>query len=196
MMGAMEEPRHELPLPPERIDLDEGAFLRLYVPGDAELIFKTVDRQRERLRHWLPWVDTTKSPADTRAFIEATIATEGREFAYGIFAADGLAGGIGLHADRENRSAMIGYWIDGEHEGQGLITRSSRALTDIAFRDLGMHRVWLSADAKNTRSRAVAERLGFHLEGIHRGDSLRGDRFRDTVIYAILEDEWRTTEPG
>jgi ribosomal-protein-serine acetyltransferase len=85
---------------------------------------------------------------------------------------------------------MIGYWVAGENEGRGLVTKASRALTDIAFRDLGMHRVWLSADERNTRSRAVAERLGFHLEGVHRGDSRRGDRFRDTVIYAILEDEW------
>jgi ribosomal-protein-serine acetyltransferase len=186
----MDEPRLELPWPPDRIELGDRAYLRLYIPDDARMVFEAVDRDRERLRPWLPWVDVTTGPADTRAFIEASIGTEGREFAYGIFAADGFAGGIGLHADRENRSAMIGYWIDGEHEGQGLITRSSRALTDLAFRDLGMHRVWLSADARNTRSRAVAERLGFHLEGVHRGDSRRGDRFRDTVIYAILEDEW------
>jgi ribosomal-protein-serine acetyltransferase len=192
----MEQPREGIPTPPDRIDLGDGAYLRLYVPGDARMVFATVDRERERLRRWLPWVDATTGPADTQAFIEATIGTEGREYAYGIFAADGLAGGIGLHTDRENRSAMIGYWIDAEHEGRGLVTRSSRALTDIAFRDLGMHRVWLSADVKNTRSRAVAERLGFHLEGIHRGDSLREGRSRDTAIYAILEGEWSASQPS
>ena len=191
----MDEPRPDLPWPPDRIDLGDGAFVRLYIPDDAEMVFEAVDRDRERLRPWLPWVDATIGSADTRAFIEASIGTEGREFAYGIFAAGGFAGGIGLHTDPENRSAMIGYWITGEHEGQGLITRSSRSLTEIAFHDLGMHRVWLSADATNTRSCAVAERLGFHLEGIHRGDPLRGDRFRDTVIYAILEDEWPTSPP-
>jgi ribosomal-protein-serine acetyltransferase len=192
----MDEANAPLPSPPDRIELGDGAYLRLYIPDDAGMVFEAVDRDRERLRAWLPWVDATIGPADTRAFIEASIGTEGREFAYGIFSADRLAGGIGLHADRENRSAMIGYWIAAEHEGQGLITRSSRALTDIAFRDLGMHRVWLSADAKNTRSRAVAERLGFQLEGVHRGDSLRGDRFRDTAIYAIVEDEWPSSGPG
>jgi ribosomal-protein-serine acetyltransferase len=186
----MDEPRRDLAWPPDRIDLDDGAFVRLYVPADAQMIFEAVDRNRARLRPWLPWVDATTDPSDTQAFIEATIGTDGREFAYGIFAADGFAGGIGLHTDRANRSAMIGYWIDGEHEGRGLVTKASRALTDVAFRDLGMHRVWLSADAENTRSCAVAERLGFALEGIHRGDEVRDGRFRDTAIYAILEEGW------
>ena len=53
-----------------------------------------------------------------------------------------------------------------------------------------MHRVWLSADPRNTRSCAVAERLGFRLEGVHRGDTLRYDAFRDTAIFAVLADEW------
>lgn len=186
----MVESRRDRPWPPDRIELGDGAFVRLYVPGDAQMIFETVDRERERLRPWLPWVDATTDPSDTQAFIEATIGTDGREFAYGIFAADGFAGGIGLHTDRANRSAMLGYWIDGEHEGQGLVTKASRALTDVAFRDLGMHRVWLSADPENTRSCAVAERLGFRLEGVHRGETFTDGRFRDTAIYSILEDEW------
>jgi ribosomal-protein-serine acetyltransferase len=193
-MGRMNETSNH-PRPPDRIELGDGAYLRLYIPDDAAMVFEAVDRDRERLRPWLPWVDATIGPADTRAFIEASIGTEGRELAYGIFAAEGLAGGIGLHVDRENRSAMIGYWTAGVHEGHGLITRSSRALTDIAFRDLGMHRVWLSADPDNTRSCAVAERLGFQLEGVHRGESLRDGRFHDSAVYAILEDEW-PSRPG
>jgi RimJ/RimL family protein N-acetyltransferase len=91
---------------------------------------------------------------------------------------------------------MIGYWIDRAHEGQGLVTKASRALTDIAFRDLAMHRVWLSADPENTRSCAVAERLGFQLEGVHRGESLRDDRFHDSAVYATLEDKWHSSRPG
>ncbi len=183
------------PRPPARIDLDGGVFLRLLVPEDAPVVFETADRNRQRLRRWLAWVDTTLGPADTRAFIEATIATGGREFAYGIWAEDGFAGGIGLHTDPVDRSAMIGYWIDEKHEGQGLVTRASRVLTEIAFRELSMHRVWLTADPTNTRSCAVAERLGFSREGIRREDTYTDGRFRDTAIYAILEDEWRTSAP-
>jgi ribosomal-protein-serine acetyltransferase len=180
----------------ERIELPDGAFLRLFVPEDADEVFATVDRERDRLRRWLPWVDDSRRPDDTRRFIEETIATDGREYAYGIWAADGFAGAIGLHTDPGNRSAMIGYWIDEEHEGRGLVTKASRALTEVAFRDLAMYRVWLTADPSNVRSCAVAERLGFVREGVHRGDTLHDGTFRDTVVYAILEEEWRSGRGG
>ncbi|MGH2680754.1 MAG: GNAT family N-acetyltransferase [Actinomycetota bacterium] len=175
---------------PMRVGLREDAWLRLLAPADADVVFAVVHRNRQHLRRWLPWVDGTIAPADTRAFIEETIATEGREYAYGIWTGEGLAGCIGLHTDPERRSAMVGYWIDENHEGRGLVTDASRALTEIAFRDLAIHRVWLSADPRNTRSCAVAERLGFSREGVHREDTIVDGRFRDTAIYAILEHEW------
>ena len=180
----------QTPRSPERIDLGEGASLRLLVPEDAPVVFEAVERNRQRLRPWLGWVDRTLGPADTLAFIDLTIATRGREFAYGINVGDSFVGAIGLHTDPEHRSAMIGYWIDEEHEGRGLVTKASRALTEVAFRVLAMHRVWLTADPKNTRSCAVAERLGFRLEGIRREDTYTDGRFRDTALYAVLEDEW------
>lgn len=180
----------ETPRSPEHIDIGEGAYIRLLVPEDAPVVFETVDRNRERLRPWLGWVDRTLGPGDTLAFINLTIATQGREFAYGIYVRDSFVGAIGLHTDPEHRSAMIGYWIDEEHEGRGLVTKASRALTEVAFRDLAMHRVWLTADPLNTRSCAVAERLGFRLEGLRREDTYTDGRFRDTALYAVLEDEW------
>ena len=189
-MGTMDGRITETPRSPERIDLGEGASIRLLVPEDALVVFETVERNRERLRPWLGWVDRTLGPGDTLAFIDLTIATLGREFAYGIYVGDSFVGAIGLHTDPEHRSAMIGYWIDEEHEGRGLVTKASRALTEVAFRDLAMHRVWLTADPKNTRSCAVAERLGFRLEGIRREDTYTDGRFRDTALYAVLEDEW------
>ena len=110
------------------------------------------------------------------------VATGGRELAYGIWTPEGFAGAIGLHTNSDNRSAMIGYWIDEAHEGEGIVTRAARRIAELAFRDFSMHRVWLSADANNTRSCAVAERLGFRREGVHREDVIVDGAFRDTVI--------------
>jgi ribosomal-protein-serine acetyltransferase len=189
-MGVMDDRISGTPRPPERIDLGEGASIRLLTPEDALVVFETADRNRDRLRPWLGWVDRTLGPEDTRAFIDLAIATQGREFPYGIYLDNSFVGAIGLHTDPEHRSAMIGYWIDGEHEGRGLVTKASRALIEVAVRDLSMHRVWLTADPMNTRSCAVAERLGLRLEGIRREDTYKDGRFHDTAIYAVLEHEW------
>ncbi len=189
-MGVMDDRVTETPRSPEHIDLGDGASIRLLVPEDALVVFETVDRNRERLRPWLGWVDRTLGSGDTLAFIDLAIATQGREFAYGIYEGDSFVGAIGLHTDPEHRSATIGYWIDEEHEGRGLVTKASRALIEVAFRDLAMHRVWLTADPTNTRSCAVAERLGLRLEGIRREDTYTDGLFRDTALYAVLEGEW------
>ena len=53
------------------------------------MVFETFDGSRASSTV-SPWVDRATGPEDTRAFIEETIATEGREYAYGIYADDGF----------------------------------------------------------------------------------------------------------
>jgi ribosomal-protein-serine acetyltransferase len=44
---------------------------------------------------------------------------------------------------------------------------------------------------ENRRSRAIPERLGFKQEGILREEMFIDGRYLDSVVYAMLEDEWR-----
>ena len=60
---------------------------------------------------------------------------------------------------------MIGYWCASNKVGHGYITEAVLALTEFAW-SLGFVRVEIRCDAKNLRSRAVAERAGFALEGV------------------------------
>ena len=47
---------------------------------------------------------------------------------------------ISIHnADTVNQKAEIGYWLDREHEGFGIITASCRAVITHAFQDLGLN---------------------------------------------------------
>jgi ribosomal-protein-serine acetyltransferase len=174
-----------------RFDLPGGAWMRLWREEDAEEVFGLLDRNRERLREWLPWVDDIERSKDELAFIRSSSEKGEAEMDFGIFVGERAAGGIGLHVDRPQLSAMIGYWLDAEHEGKGLVTLATEALTRYAFEELGLHRVWISVDEDNASSRAVPERLGFVREAILRDDSYLAGRFRDKVIYGMLEDEWR-----
>jgi len=42
----------------------DGFELRLLEERHADEMFATIDRNREYLRQWLPWVDATKSADD------------------------------------------------------------------------------------------------------------------------------------
>jgi RimJ/RimL family protein N-acetyltransferase len=64
----------------------------------------------------------------------------------------------------------IGYWCTTNKVGHGYITEAVLALTEFAW-SLGLVRVEIRCDAKNLRSRAVAGRAGFALEGVLKNDS-------------------------
>ncbi len=172
--------------------LGRRAELRMLEPRHAEELFALVDRNRERLRKWLPWVDGTKSAEDTTKFIRESLKrhAETGEVVAGMWHRGKLAGTIGLHIRGEAR-AMIGYWLSQEAEGKGLMTLACRAMVDHAFRDLKAERVEIFAEPRNRRSRAIPERLGFRREGTLRHVAKLNDRFVDHVVYSLLRGEWQ-----
>lgn len=73
-----------------------------------------------------------------------------------------------------------------------LNTEAKRLLLGYAFEVLGCQCVQIRSDFLNRRSRTAIERLGARLDGVLRGHSVMPDgRVRDTVVYSILEHEWR-----
>ncbi len=81
----------------------------------------------------------------------------------------------------------IGYWRRSSERGRGYVTEGVRALTEMAFTQLGAVRVEIRCDDLNVRSARVAERCGFVLEGVLRNDSRSSQgALRSTRIYAKL----------
>ena len=171
-------------------DLGEGVRIRTLVPGDADALFMLVDANRERLRPWMIWEPTTTSPADTLAFIERSRASSSDAEANGIWVQGKLAGTMGLAIETLANGAEIGYWIGGDYEGQGLITRGCRRFFDEGFQALGLHRIELKAAEGNVRSQAVAERLGMTREAVLREAVRVHDGYLDLIVYGMLEHEW------
>ena len=56
------------------LPVDGEIELRLTVEAHAEALFRLTDSEREHLRRWLPWVDSTRTVADTRAYVASTLA--------------------------------------------------------------------------------------------------------------------------
>jgi len=171
--------------------LARGVELRMLEPWHAEELFALVDRNRERLREWLPWVDATQSADDTLKFIRDSLKrhAENGDIVVGVWAGRKLAGTVGLHIRGEAR-AMLGYWLGKDFEGRGLVTSACGALVDHAFRHLKVERVEIFAEPRNARSRAVPGRLGFRREGTLRHVARLNDRFIDHDVYSLLREEW------
>lgn len=63
------------------------------------------------------------------------------------------------------RSGFIAYKIDRDLRGQGFGSELVNALTVLAFRGLGLHRLQADIMPRNAASLALARRCGFHEEG-------------------------------
>jgi ribosomal-protein-serine acetyltransferase len=174
-----------------RFDLGDGAEVRTFSLEDAETIYELVDANRERLARWFPWVDDSTSPETQRTWLSGLMQDDVSCDGNGIWVEGVLAGGVGMGIHVVENSGEIGYWLDVRYEGRGLVTRGCRAFLNYGFGELALHRVQIRAAVENTRSRAVAERLGLREEGVLRGAGrVGGGKYVDLVMYGILANEW------
>lgn len=147
----------------------ETIKLRPLSSQDAPALFGLIDRNREQLnKFW--WERITKTIADSEQFIDVMNALEHGNGAptRGIVVDEQLVGIEALHAiDWEKRQAAMGYWLDTNFAGRGIATRATKKMADIAFGDLALETLTISACESNHASRLVAEKCEFTLTGIN-----------------------------
>ncbi len=56
----------------DKLEIDDGITLTRVRSEDADEIFALVERCRDYLREWMPWVDSSKSVADILGFVDRT----------------------------------------------------------------------------------------------------------------------------
>ncbi|MDT0118000.1 GNAT family protein [Microbacterium sp. PRF11] len=95
-----------------------------------------------------------------------------------------------FHLDPEAGSAEIGWVLSPAASGRGLATEAVRALIDTAFEVYGLRRLVAQIDAANTRSAALAERLGLRREAYFVENAWFKGRWSDLLVYAVLDREW------
>ncbi len=182
-------------LPFERRFEGERVMLRAWEPDDAPALYGAIAANREHLRRWMPWTENHGSVEQTRAYIlHAQVSWILREvFDMGIWGRESgeLYGAIGISSRGWQVPAFeIGYWLRADVEGRGYITEAARLLTDYLFERQGAQRVQIRCDARNVRSAAVARRLGYTLEGVHRSSARATDgSLEDMMVFARVAAE-------
>ncbi len=151
-----------------------------------------------RYLQFYPWADRTE--AEVRRFVKLFVDQQTerprRNFQFAITFPDGgqVIGNIGIRRKPENDwEADIGYELAPEYWGRGYATEAALAIVDFGFRELGLHRIssWCIAD--NAASARVLERVGLRPEGRLRENEHFKGRWWDTLLYGLLESEWRTS---
>lgn len=85
--------------------------------------------------------------------------------------------------------AEIGYWLLNQYWGNGYGIEMVKAAIDVAFHELGFHRVEAHINLDNVVSQKTAERAGMELECIRKGFIYENDTWTDNMVYVINNTE-------
>ncbi len=139
---------------------------------------------------YIPWVAETPSVDASEAYCRSAAADVlvRKHLPYWVFdrTSDRLVACAGLvRPDWSLPKLEVGYWCRSSEVGKGYITEAVSALVDFAELTLGAVRLELLTDEENHRSRAVALRTGFQLEGILRNERrTETGELRNTCMYS------------
>lgn len=181
--------RLTLPVETERL------VLRAPSPEHAPAVQEAIVESFAELHPWMPWAVEPQSFEETVGFLERAERQydAGENYSIlGFLRGDGrFVLGTGLHPRHlDVPSYEIGYWCRTSMAGQGLVVEAVSAIAELGRTVLGAKRLEIRCDARNLRSRRVAERAGFELEATLRQEQRSNDgELSDTLIFAWVDQE-------
>lgn len=171
----------------------ERLIIRMPLPGDGQAVHDAIIHSLPELKQWMIFAQKEQSleviETNVReAYVNFLKRSDLRLHVFSKETGDFVASS-GLHRiDWSIPKFEIGYWINSSYSGKGYMSEAVQGITDFAVKELKAKRIEIRCDSKNSRSRAVAERLGYTLEGILRNNakSVANNDLIDTCIYAKI----------
>ncbi len=185
---------------PILLDIPEGFCskrleIRVPRPGDGAALNAAAIESLKNLRPWLPWAQKAPLVEESETFCRTSyskfLARQDMPLLLWLKDTHTCIGGAGLHRiNWDVPKVEIGYWLRTSYTGQGYMTEAVEAIKAFAFDVLRARRVEIRMDISNDRSRRVAERCGFELEGILRNEArtVYGE-LRDTRVYSKVRTD-------
>lgn len=177
-----------------QIRIDGQTVLFLYQEENAAELFGLVDSNRSYFGEWLPWLAYNTKIEDTRKFILECKANYKNRISLnlGIQYEGKIVGSVSFNTiNLPHKNAEIGYMLSEDYIGKGIMIKCCKALIDYGFQKLELNRVTIKCATENIKSRALAEKLGFKLEGIIEQNEWLYNHFVDHAHYGMLKENWK-----
>jgi RimJ/RimL family protein N-acetyltransferase len=156
-------------------------------------------RDRESLvRHannrkvWINLRDRFPHPytqADARNWLDMVVGIT-PETNFAIVLDDEAVGGVGFTVQNDvgYRSAEIGYWLGEEFWGRGIATEALKAVTEYAFANYDLCRLYAHVFDWNPASARVLEKACYQFEGRLKKSVTKNGQTIDQLMYAMVRD--------
>ena len=167
---------------------------RLVSLDDAEALAGLYRANREFLAPWSPArPDAYFTAQAQRAIVAKELDAYAREAMRPMVILDGggqLAGRIHLNGITRGafQSASVGYWVAQACNGRGLASAAVAEVIEIAFKDLGLHRLQAETLLYNVPSQRVLIRNGFKPFGVAPSYIQIAGEWQDHIVFQLLNE--------
>ena len=171
--------------------------LRPFRRRDVSPVHEAVMASLTDLAAWLPWAASNYSRSVTQQFLRDSVGawSENRAHDFAIRLredSDRHLGNVSVWwTSKPNEAGELGYWVRSDETSRGICTEATARVLQVAFEELGMHRVSVRIAVGNRASERVAEKLGFTQEGLLRDEVRVGSVWMDHTVWGLLDREWR-----
>lgn len=158
----------------------------------AEDIVYLINKNKSFLKKTLGWIPKGEyTIEDAKNYIKNTTFDEKFDFVkdFVIEYRGEIVGVIDLH-EPENNEINIGYWLDEDKQGNGIITKSCKTLLKYAFENLPYDKINIFCNVKNVKSENVAKRLGMKFECIVENRENLSGVWVDHKKYSVVKSEF------
>ena len=171
----------------------ERLLLRRVVESDVNEVFALRSNAETMQYIPRPLVTSNEEALEHIRMIEDKIvADEGINWAITLKGNSKLLGIIGHYRIKpEHYRSEIGYMLLPDYQGKGIITEAIKAVVAYGFDQMNLHSIEAIIDPANTASAMVLEKNDFVKEAHFRENECYNGKFLDTVIYGLLESEFR-----
>ncbi|MCR8933222.1 MULTISPECIES: ribosomal protein S5-alanine N-acetyltransferase [unclassified Pseudomonas] len=184
-----------LTLPCERLTL------AILDPDQAELESAFYLRNQRHLAPWSP-IRTTEyfstEQIRRRLDIQASAFEAGLAMHFALLTLDGqqMIGACNFSGLIRGafQACYLGYHLDENHQGQGLMAEALEAGIGYMFDTQNLHRIMANYIPGNERSARLLERLGFEKEGYAKAYLNIAGRWQDHVLTALVNPQFETPD--
>ena len=162
--------------------------VRSFRPDDAPTLAK-YGNNREVWRNIWDQHPYPYSIEDAQEWIQFAMQQD-PETIFAIAHATETIGSIGMlpQSDVARLSAEVGYWLGQPFWGRGIATESLKVLTEYAFTELGLVRLYATVLEWNPASARVLEKAGYEYEGLLRKSAIKDGQIMDQWLYAKVRE--------
>ena len=159
---------------------DAASLLAMLTTEEVTRFISPPPTTVEGFERFIAWTHRQRTVGAYACF---AVTLRGFDTAIGIFQVRALESSF--------ETAEWGFAIGSPFWGTGVFQDGAELVLEFAFETLGVHRLEARCAVQNGRGNGALLKVGATQEGTLRKSFLKGGRYLDQALYAILDDEWR-----